>query len=50
MRIRLCTQAFTLNIVLPVDAEEPDQTVHLGGHVDSPETLSAEEEKELVAF
>ena len=37
-------------MVLPVDAEEPDHTVHLGGHIESAETLSAEQEKELVAF
>ena len=37
-------------MVLPVDAEEADQTVHLGGHVESEETLSKEQEKELVAM
>ena len=42
--------AFTLNVVLPVDAEDPDHTVHLGGHVESEETLSKEQEKELVAM
>ena len=42
--------SFTLNVVLPVDAEEPDHTVHLGGHVESEETLSKEQEKELVAM
>ena len=44
------SQAFTLNIVLPVDADEPDHTVHTGGHIESEETLSPAEEKELVAF
>ena len=45
-----CAVAFILNLVLPIDAEEPDHTVHLGGHIESEETLSAEEEKEMVAF
>ena len=42
--------AFILNLCLPLDKEEMDHTVHLGGHVESEETLSKEEEVELVAM
>jgi len=42
--------AFILNLVLPLDKEELDQTVHLGGHVESTEELTKEEETEMVAF
>ena len=42
--------AFSLNMILPHDKDEPDQTVHLGGHVESAETLSVAEEQELVAM
>ena len=42
--------AFILNLVLPLDKEEMDHTVHLGGHVESEVTLSKEEEIETVAF
>ena len=42
--------AFILNLCLPLDKEEMDHTVHLGGHVESEETLSKEEEVEMVAM
>ena len=36
--------------LLPMDREEPDQTVHLGGHVESAETLSKQAELETIAM
>ena len=42
--------AFFLYHLLPEDREELEQTVHLGGHVESAETLSKEQEVEVVAM
>ena len=42
--------SFFLYHLLPLDKEEPEHTVHLGGHVESAETLSLEAEKEVIAM
>lgn len=35
-----------MNSLLPYDDEEQDRTVHLGGHIESAETLSKDQQQQ----